>query len=220
MQNNDSSLKKILNIFTTTIVVVVVIIAVFLMGARLLGYRVFNVISGSMEPAYSVGDLVYVKEVDVNRIKVGDVITFVLNEDCDIATHRVVGVDKQNQQFITKGDANPNNDPNPIHFKNYIGTPVFAIPYLGYVSNYIQTPPGMYVAIGIGVLLVILVLLPDAVFGKKKNQKTVQGSSDSHEQVFTPNVISDKVDEAENTSVSLDSAEYTSDSGDKQTKEE
>lgn len=181
MQNNESSLKKIFNIFTTVIVIIVVIIAVFLMGARLLGYRVFNVISGSMEPAYSTGDLIYVKEVDVNQVEVGDVITFVLNENCDIATHRVVGIDKQNQQFITKGDANKDNDPNPIHFKNYIGKPVFAIPYLGYLSNYIQTSPGMYIAIGVGVLLVVLVLIPDTVFDNKKRKDDLQNSSDEGE---------------------------------------
>ena len=66
---------------TTVIVVIVVVIALFLMGSRIVGLRVFNVVSGSMEPKYSIGDLIYVKNVDPDSIKVGDTITFVLNED-------------------------------------------------------------------------------------------------------------------------------------------
>ena len=61
--------KKIWNLVSTCLVVLIVCFAVFLMGSRLLGYRVFNVISGSMEPTYSVGDLIYVKEVNPYDIK-------------------------------------------------------------------------------------------------------------------------------------------------------
>ena len=82
--------KKIWDTVTTVLVVLVVIFAVFLMGSRLMGMQVFNVISGSMEPTYSVGDLLYVKQVDPDSVKVGDPITFVLNEDLVVATHRVV----------------------------------------------------------------------------------------------------------------------------------
>jgi signal peptidase len=132
---------------------------------------VFNVISGSMEPTYSVGDLLYVKTVDPDSVRVGDPITFVLNEDLVVATHRVVAVDAQNRLFTTKGDANETEDANPVHFNNLIGVPVFAIPLLGYVSAYIQSPPGMYVAIGFGVLLLAAVFLPDMITKDKKKQK-------------------------------------------------
>lgn len=161
--------KKIWDAVTTTLVVLVVIFAVFLMGSRLVGLQVFNVISGSMEPNYSVGDLIYVKDVDPDSIKVNDPITFVLNEDLIVATHRVVAIDSENRQFITKGDANQTEDANPVHFNNVIGVPVFAIPLLGYVSEYIQSPPGMYVAIAFGVVLLAAVFLPDML--TKKNKK-------------------------------------------------
>ena len=161
------TVKKIWNIFTTTIVVIAVLCAVFLMGSRLVGYRVFNVISGSMEPTYSVGDLIYVKEVSPNDIKVGTPITFVLNEDLVVATHRVIKVDAENQHFYTKGDANDTADAAPVHYNNVLGVPQFSIPLLGYVSDFIQNPPGMYIAIGSGILLIAVVFLPD-IFKKKK----------------------------------------------------
>ena len=66
------NVKKIWDVFTSVIVILVVIAAIFLMGSRLIGLQVFNVVSGSMEPTYSVGDLIYVKEVDPRTIRVGD----------------------------------------------------------------------------------------------------------------------------------------------------
>ena len=162
--------KKIWDTVTTVIVTLVVIFAIFLMGSRLVGLQVFNVVSGSMEPTYSVGDLLYVKTVDPDAVKVGDPITFVLNEDLVVATHRVVAIDSQNRQFTTKGDANETEDASPVHFNNLIGVPVFSIPLLGYVSAYIQNPPGMYVAIALGVVLLAVVFLPDILEKKGKKE--------------------------------------------------
>ncbi len=73
------TVKKIWNITSSVLICIVVLAAIFLMGSRLVGYRVFNIVSGSMAPEYNVGDLIYVKEVKPETVKVGDVITFVLN---------------------------------------------------------------------------------------------------------------------------------------------
>jgi len=164
--------KTIWNIISTVLVILVVLCAVFLMGSRLLGYQVYTVLSGSMEPEYSVGDLLYVKKTDVNNINVGDPITFVLNEELVVATHRVVRIDTEKQHFYTKGDANQTEDSSPVHFNNVIGVPKFSIPLLGYVSDYIQNPPGMYITIGAGVVLVVLVFLPDIIVKKKEENET------------------------------------------------
>lgn len=162
--------KKIWDTVTTVLVVLVVVFAVFLMGSRLVGLQVFHVVSPSMEPTYSEGDLLYVKEVDPDSVKVGDPITFVLNEDLVVATHRVVAIDSGNRQFTTKGDANETEDAAPVHFNNLIGIPVFSIPLLGYVSAYIQSPPGIYVAIGLGIVLLAAVFLPDLLTKKAKKE--------------------------------------------------
>ena len=169
-------MKKIWDRVATVLVVLVVIFAVFLMGSRLVGLQVYNIVSPSMEPHYSVGDLIYVKSVDPDSVKVGDPITFVLNEDLVVATHRVVAIDSENRQFTTKGDANKTEDAAPVHFNNLIGVPVFAIPLMGYVSAFIQQPPGMYIAIAFGIVLLAVVFLPDilAKKNKKEEQEEVQ----------------------------------------------
>lgn len=160
-----SKLKKILNWISTILVGVVVVLALLLVGARFIGLNVYTVLSGSMEPTYHVGSLIYVKDVDPYELEAGDVITFMLDEDT-IATHRIVEVvpdeeDSTVVRFRTKGDANDSVDGSLVHYKNVIGTPVLSIPKLGYFANYIQNPPGMYVAISAGAIILLLVFLPD-----------------------------------------------------------
>ena len=165
-----TALKKAWNVVSTVLVVLMVLSAVFLMGSRLVGFQCFNIISPSMEPEYMVGDLIYVKKVDPATIQEGDVITFLVNEDLVVGTHRVVRVDAENQRFYTKGDANDVEDGQPVHFNNVIGVPEFSIPLLGYVTDFIQNPPGTYITIGVGIVLILLVFVPDMI-GKKKEDE-------------------------------------------------
>ena len=169
------NLKKLWDTLSTALVAAVVVLALLLVGFRLVGFRVFNVISGSMEPTYSVGDLLYVKPVEPEDVRVGDPITFVLNENLVVATHRVVDIDEENQFFITKGDANANADASPDFRPNLIGVPKFHIPLLGYVSDYVQHPPGTYVTIAFCIVLLAAVFLPDLLFkDEEENQEESQ----------------------------------------------
>ena len=161
----QKKVKKIWNGVTNLIVVVVVIMAIALVGVRLVGLKVFTVLSGSMEPTYKTGSLIYVKDVDYKRLDSGDVITFMLNENT-VATHRIVDLvpDEENPSDIryqTKGDANTAVDGGLVHYKNVIGKPVFTIPKIGYVANFIQNPPGTYITISAGAILTLLVFLPE-----------------------------------------------------------
>lgn len=176
------TIKNILNIVTWIIVALAVLLAVALVGVRLVGFRVFTVLSGSMEPAYHVGSLIYVKEVDYKELEPGDVITFMLDENT-VATHRITQVvpdenDPETLRFRTKGDANDVEDGGLVHYKNVIGTPVFTIPGLGYVANYIQHPPGTYVTISAGAVLLLLVFLPDLFSSDEKEKKKTKAGAE------------------------------------------
>ena len=188
----NHSLKKVWNIVSSILVALVVILALLLVGARVVGLQVFTVLSGSMEPTYHTGSLIYVKKVDPYTITDGQPITFMLDENT-VATHRVVGIvpDEEDPtviRFRTKGDANEAEDGSLVHYKNVIGTPIFSIPYLGYVADYIQHPPGMYIAISGGAVLLLLVFLPDVFASdkdeeKKKKRKKSAGKHDPDEPV-------------------------------------
>lgn len=169
-----TTIKKIGNVVTTVLVVAVVLLAIALAGVRLFGLQVYTVLSGSMEPAYHVGALLYDKKVDPAQLRPGDVITFMLDEET-IVTHRIVEVvpdeeDPSVIRFRTKGDANAAEDGSLVHYKNVLGTPVFTIPKLGYFANFVQQPPGLYVAIAFGAVLVLLAFLPDLLGDDKKKK--------------------------------------------------
>lgn len=63
--------KKLLQIISTILVALVVLLAVALVGVRLAGIRTFTVLSGSMEPTYHVGSLIYVKKVEPHHHPAG-----------------------------------------------------------------------------------------------------------------------------------------------------
>lgn len=161
----SKTIKKAWDIVTSVLVIVAALVAVALVGVRLIGLQAYTVLSGSMEPVYHVGSLIYVKETDCRELEVGDDITFMLNETT-IVTHRIVEIlpdteDPTVLRFRTQGIANETADDVPVHFKNVLGKPVFTIPYLGYVAYYIQNPPGTYIAIAGGAILILLTFIPE-----------------------------------------------------------
>ena len=64
----SKTVKKIWNWFTTVLVTAAVLLAVALVGIRIVGFQVFTVLSGSMEPTYHVGSLIYVWDVDYRKL--------------------------------------------------------------------------------------------------------------------------------------------------------
>lgn len=186
-------LRKIGSFISSFVVILVVLLAVALVGVRVVGLTPMTVLSGSMEPAFHVGSLIYVKDIEPENITVGMPITFVLNDDLLVATHRVVNVerfdtklqevldadgnpvldekgkpiteevalDEPSFYFTTKGDANEVEDGSKVYYKNVVGTPVFTIPYLGYLSSFLQTRKGMIVGICFALIIMILTFVPD-----------------------------------------------------------
>lgn len=157
--------KKIWNVITTVLIALIVLMAVMLAGVRFVGLQVFTVLSGSMEPTYHTGSIIYVKEVDYKSLQIGDPITFMMDEDT-IVTHRITEIlpdteDPEVLRFRTKGDANDAEDGTPVHYKNVIGKPVFSIPKVGYAVDFVQRPPGMYLGIAVGALLLMLIIIPE-----------------------------------------------------------
>ena len=182
-------LKRIWSVFTTVIVAAAVILALGLVGMRLLGFQIFTILSGSMEPTYHVGSLILVRPTDPQEIRVGDPITFVMNEDLLVATHRVIGIDAEEDdgmlRFATQGDANATPDALLVHQNNVIGVPILNIPKLGFVIDYIREPPGTYAAIAIGAAVLLLLFLPDMIRvlagdDAKKPEKSKTGKAPKH----------------------------------------
>lgn len=183
------TVKRLWSIITTLLVIAVVIMAILIVGVKLVGIQPYAVLSGSMEPTYPVGSLIYDKKVDASTLQEGDVITFMISEDM-VATHRIVAIVPDEEypsvlRFQTKGDANADPDAGLVHYKNVVGTPVFKIPMLGYVAEFVKRPPGLYIAIAVAALLLLLEFLPDLIFPdeeeeeEKKKNESVQNDDKS-----------------------------------------
>lgn len=113
----------------------------------LFGYSTAVVVSGSMEPALSVDDLIVLhRQTDYAP---GDIITY-RNGD-NLVTHRIV--EKTPKGFVTQGDANNAPDAQPVCLGDVQGKVVANIPFVGLVSTYLKTPVGLTVLVFVGLLI-------------------------------------------------------------------
>lgn len=114
-------MRKILEIFIYVILIMILIIVglqkISNNNISLFGYRIFRVISLSMEPEYKINDIILVHETDVENIKIGDNIAYrssIGDNRQVVITHKVIDIEKDekgNTLFHTKGIANNVEDP-------------------------------------------------------------------------------------------------------------
>ena len=172
--------KIISKTLSTVIVVGMVLLAVLLAGVRLVGLTPYTVLSGSMEPNYHVGSVIYVMEVDPMELKDGDPVTYTMASGT-VVTHRIIevldGDDPATRSFRTQGDANDTPDGKPVPASAVIGKPVFTIPFLGYVSDFVKRPQGLIVILCVCLLVPVLSLLKDAFAPEPKEEASADGQA-------------------------------------------
>ncbi len=147
-------IARIWNVILTLLLIAAAALAIAFAGVRLVGLTPFAVLSGSMEPQYPVGSLIYVKDADPATVQVGQAITFEDGAD-RLVTHQVYDIDPEQRLFYTQGIANVNSageishDAAPTSWDALVGVPVACIPYLGYVNDWITHAPGIYIMVGL-----------------------------------------------------------------------
>ena len=122
---------RICRAFAVLILMAVVAVCIPMTVPRLMGYDVYVVISGSMEPGIPVGSALYVEAAAPEEVEAGDVIAFY--DRGAVITHRVVENHVVEGEFITKGDANAENDMEPVAYGALIGRMGLQVPFLGSV---------------------------------------------------------------------------------------
>jgi len=174
-------IKTILNTMGILIMLIIILTAAPLTVPKLLGYHIYAVLSGSMQPAYPVGSVVYLREEVPEKIQTGDAITFYLPEEADVVmTHRVVEIDTVKQEFVTKGDANQEEDEEPVAFDRLIGKPVFCIPGIAVLSDFINTATGKAVAFSLFAFSFICWVIADLIKVKHKQKIIPKNDIDNH----------------------------------------
>ncbi len=139
--------SALLCITGTVLLVLVILLCIPVTLPRMMGYEIYAVVSGSMEPEMPVGSLVYVKGEEAAEIAEGEVIAFYSSVDAgSVITHRVVENRVVSGEFITKGDANEKEDMLPVPYGNLIGRAVFTLPGAGVLSEMLASGPGRVAA--------------------------------------------------------------------------
>lgn len=169
-------MKKVMNIIKTTLVWLVVLLAVSMMiftvvsvttfnrnDRDLFGYKMYIVNSDSMAKTdFDAGDLILVKEVNPNTLKVGDIITF-MSQDTEsfgeTVTHKIRKLTTDadgNPGFVTYGTTTDVDDQTIVTFPYILGKYESHIPGLGHFFNFLKTTPGYFVCIFIPFMLIII----------------------------------------------------------------
>lgn len=158
-------LKAIWKILWWAIEAVIIFIAIIIVTQRVtnnekafLGFRIFNVATGSMEPEYAVGDILISREVDPSTIKVDDNIVYmgrVADYSGKIITHNVIEIEQNDEGeylFHTKGIANTVEDP-IVHEEQLYGIVVQNNRILAFICKILLNRYGLYFVVIMPIIL-------------------------------------------------------------------
>ena len=152
------------------IILIVFVVAFVLMVAlqrfsdnkfSLFNFRMFTVVSGSMEPKYNIGDVLIAKETEPSKIKVGDAISYFGKSGSvkgKVITHRVIEIEKDSEgkyMFYTKG-LKEEAIVDPVVYEEQIyGVVVYKSVILSFVYKVVGTKLGMFIFVIIPLLYII-----------------------------------------------------------------
>ena len=104
------------------------------------------VLTGSMEPAISTGDIIITTPISRKEPKVGDVVAYQAKrfngENVAVFSHRIISGDLQSG-FVVKGDANKSPDNQKPKAPDILGVVIFVIPFLGNIL----TPKALFLLV-------------------------------------------------------------------------
>lgn len=138
------------------------------------GYRLFAVATGSMVPDYNVNDVLAIKEVNHNELKVGDDITY-LGKKQDVSgkivTHRIINIEEKDgkKTYLTKGINNEVEDPT-IGDNQIYGKVVGKVPIVTQINHIVKNQYGFFFLIFLPLVIVIFLEIADTVTEMKKDK--------------------------------------------------
>jgi signal peptidase len=147
----------------SAITILVAIVGVLAVIYFLDDYDAYVVRSDSMQPALKTGDMVIIGSPGsflTPEIEPGEIITYERNND--LVTHRIVSM--EGDTIYTKGDNQEEPDPWTVsRFFEVKGSYIFHIPYIGLVSNFIQTRAGWFLCIILPAMCLLSFIIKDIV---------------------------------------------------------
>ena len=184
-------MKKAFDIVRTILIWLVVLVAVAMTvftffslttlnrnDRAIFGYKIFIVNTDSMEKTdFKSGDLIFVKEIDPEKLQIGDIITFVSKDENSLnetLTHKIrsfVTDSSGSRGFITYGTSTNADDQGVVLYQDVLGKYEFHIAGLGSVFAFLKTTPGFFLCIFTPIMLVIIYEITNFFILLKKSKK-------------------------------------------------
>lgn len=145
--NKKNRIKKCISILVYIIIIPLLIYNISLIFQAILkpnetpnffGIKTYVIVSGSMQPKLNIGDIVVVKNVKENELRVGDIISF--REEQSVITHRIIELVEENGKikYKTKGDNNNTEDKRMVSIDEIEGKVIASIAYIGKIALLLQ----------------------------------------------------------------------------------
>ena len=152
-------MKKIFLKSTDIIMAIMVLVALAIVIPNTYGVKTLAVLTNSMEPNIKKGSMVFVTPIRPSEVEVGDFISYIESVE-KLGTGRVAQIDAVNKLFIIKNDLSGASEAIQVSFDNMVGVVKFAVPFMGYMLDYVLTAQGKVVVItGVLALIAIMALL-------------------------------------------------------------
>ena len=182
MKNKMIFLKQIFDIFFSIVFAIIILVVTSLIIQKyilkeevpnIFGYKILQVMSGSMSGEFETGDTILIKEIkEESDLKIGDVITYRIAKNT-LVTHRIVNITKigENLNYTLKGDANNVEDSEKILFSSIEGIYVKKLVLIGKIISFMQKPYGMVIIFVVPILLILYIINAERIKEIKRNKR-------------------------------------------------
>lgn len=182
MKNKMIFLKQIFDIFFSIVFAIIILVVTSLIIQKyilneevpnIFGYKILQVMSGSMSGEFETGDTILIKEIkEESDLKIGDVITYRIAKNT-LVTHRIVNITKtgENLNYTLKGDANNVEDSEKILFSSIEGIYVKKLVLIGKIISFMQKPYGMVIIFVVPILLILYIINAERTKEIKRNKR-------------------------------------------------
>ena len=155
-------------------------------NSSIFGYRVFTVATGSMEPVYMVNDVILVKDVDIDTLRVGDDVAYLGNSSVNrglVITHRIVRIEPNEVgevRYYLKGVNNEYEDPS-ISGSQIYGKVVGKVYVINFINHVVKNMYGFFFLVFCPLVLVIFLEIADTIIDIKVSKNELRLIDDSND---------------------------------------
>lgn len=173
--------KDTLRFVLILIIIYVILVLSFQYLPFLNKYHTYAIQTNSMEPVIDVGDIVIIKEIEIDEIQVGDIMAFNVdvtgdNKD-DVVVHYIDEIIPFGDEYIykTRPEISDQQDRWTIEQDDIIGRYQFQMHNVGRILLFLQSTIGKIVLL---VDIIIVSVIYDILFKKDKNKITIEDNDD------------------------------------------